>query len=331
MGKKKCIALIGCGAVAEQFHLPALKKLGVPPQIFVDADLNRASVFAKKFRGHAVSNYSESIENFDRAIVCVPHFLHKSIGVDLLKKGKHVFIEKPLANTVEECDAIIQSVNDSVLSVGLFRRFLNGSKWLKGLLESGDLGEIKEFHVREGGPYSWPVKTDSFWKKEKSGGGVLIDTGAHTLDQLCWWLGELDVVSYSDNAYGGVESDCIINLKTKFGAEGTVELSRTRNIGCHAVFIGSKASVKIGLLDNSITANQPSLLNEKYYGIDPKTCKPQSYVQLFQLQLGAWFNAIDDKNGDIVTGLSARESVTLIEKCYQNRVEWKLPWVQKSV
>ena len=141
----------------------------------------------------------------------------------------------------------------------------------------------------------------------------------------------MDVVSYSDNAYGGVESDCIINLKTKFGAEGTVELSRTRNIGCHAVFIGSKASVKIGLLDNSITANQPSLLNEKYYGIDPKTCKPQSYVQLFQLQLGAWFNAIDDKNGDIVTGLSARESVTLIEKCYQNRVEWKLPWVQKSV
>ena len=324
------LSLIGCGAVAEQFHIPALKKLGVIPNVFVDPNIERASVFAKKYKGYAVSNYSEVIEKFDKAIISVPHFLHKSIGVDLLEKGKHVFIEKPLANTVEECDAIIQSVNNSVLSVGLFRRFLNGTKWLKGLIESGDLGDIEEFHVREGGPYTWPVKTDSFWKKEKSGGGVLIDTGAHTLDQLCWWLDEMDVVSYSDNAYGGGESDCIISLKTKSGGEGTVELSRTRNIGCYAIFKGSKGSIKIGLLNNSIAADTPSLQNTMYNGIDLKTCKPQPYVELFQLQLKAWLNAINKESGDIVSGLSAKKSVELIEQCYLNRTQWNLPWVTKA-
>jgi len=325
------LAIIGCGAVFDQFQLPALKKLKKIPNYFIDINENVAESYAKKYKASCSVSYLELLDKFDSAIVSVPHYLHTPICKDLLKNKKHVFIEKPLANTVKECDTIIHSVNGSVLSVGLFRRFQSGSKWLKGLLDSGDLGVIKEFHVREGGPYSWPVKTDSFWKKEKSGGGVLIDTGAHTIDQLCWWLGELDVVNYYDNAFGGVESDCTIKLKTKSGAEGTVELSRTRNIGCHAVFKGSKASVKIGLLDNSIIVNQATLLHKKYNGLDPTTCKPQSYVHLFQLQLEAWFNAIEDRNGDIVTGLSARESVSLIEKCYNNRLELKLPWVQTSV
>jgi predicted dehydrogenase len=323
------LAIIGCGAVFSQFQLPALKKLNKIPYLFCDTNIASAKKYAKKYNGEWSDNYLNHLDYFDMAILSVPHYLHCKIGVELLMNKKHLFIEKPLANTLTECDQIIKAkdINNKVVSVGLLRRYLDGTNWLKGLLNSGDLGDIVDFNFREGGIYSWPVETDSFWKRETAGGGVLMDTGAHTLDQMIYWLGDVNLIEYIDNSYGGVESDCFIKLITTSGAQGSVELSRTRNIGSYAIIKGKNASVKIGLVDNSIVTDPPELALEKYNGLIGKSCKPQSYVSLFKRQLDVWYDSIINDSENYISANSAKISVALIEKCYQNRRPWSMSWV----
>ena len=63
------------------------------------------------------------------------------------------------------------------------------------------------FNVREGRVYDWPSLTDAPLRKESAGGGVLIDVGVHVLDSLHFCLGELAVMDYADDSFGGVEAE----------------------------------------------------------------------------------------------------------------------------
>lgn len=322
-------AFIGCGAVVEQLYMPAIKKLRRKPAFLIDPNLSRAELMARRFGAKVSANFEEVIDDFDAAIVSVPNYLHAPITIALLKAGKHVLVEKPMALTLKECRKMIETAEQSkrILSVGLFRCFLRGAQWVKLFIDSGKLGEIKAFEFREGGVYSWPVTTDSFWKREKAGGGVLIDTGSHTLDQLIWWLGDVNVIEYRDDSFGGVEADCYLRLKLSSGAEGTVELSRTRDIGAEAVIRGTKGSLKVGLLDNKILSDPQEFVYETFNGIAGTNISMQSYVSLFTEQLKNWFLAISSGNGHFVDGVQASKSIAIIDTCYQNRKQWSLPWV----
>jgi hypothetical protein len=86
------------------------------------------------------------------------------------------------------------------------------------LLESGALGKIESFDFREGAVFNWPATTNSFWRRETAGGGVLADQGAHVLDLLLWWLGDFTSLTYVDDSQGGVEADCRLELSMKSGA-----------------------------------------------------------------------------------------------------------------
>lgn len=323
------LAFIGCGAIVEQFHIPAVKKLKLRPSIFIDPELSRAESMAKYFSAKVSSDYKEVLEDFDAAIVAVPHFLHATICTDLLRNGKHVLVEKPMATTTAECNEMNKAAeeNNATLAVGLFRRFLHGAQWVRSFLQSGRLGEVKHFEFREGTAYSWPVTTDSLWKKEMAGGGVLIDTGSHTLDTLIWWLGDFESVDYKDDSYGGVEADCIMNLRLKSGAEGTVELSRTRKLGGQATITGSKGSLQAELSTNKIKSNPLELTEASFDGFKGANISNQSLDSLFVNQMSNWLEAIRAGNRPYVNGLEGAKAVALINACYQNRKLWSLPWV----
>ena len=122
---KKKLAIIGCGAVVEQFYIPALKKLKLKPVLFSDPIISHAKRFSNKFNAIAVTNYLDSINDFEAAIVAVPHHLHANICCELLEAGKSVLVEKPLALNSHECKKIIKSAKKgkAKLSVGNFRRY----------------------------------------------------------------------------------------------------------------------------------------------------------------------------------------------------------------
>ena len=323
------IALIGCGAVVEQFYIPALKKAKASVTVFIDLDVDRATQFAKKFSAKSDNDFNNLIDDFDAAIISLPHYLHASISIDLLNKGKHVLVEKPMALNLNECDSMISAAESTqkVLAVGNFRRNYKSGIWLKNLLQSGELGAILSFSFIDGCIYSWPVKTDSFWKKEKAGGGVLFDTGAHTVDQFVFWLGEAEVLEYKDDSYGGVEADCLIKLKTQTGAAGSIELSRTRNLGAEAIIHTEKAKIRIGLTEPYIEIIPSSYMNNIYDANSALKIPIQSYVSVIKDQIVNWCDGIINNGDKYISGNEARKSIQIIETCYKNKQKWELPWV----
>ena len=110
----------------------------------------------KGFNGFA----SQTVGN--QLIVAAPHVLHGPIGLALAQAGKHIFMEKPLAIRVSECEAILAAAekSGSIVSVGLLRRYLHVTRWTEALVRSGTLGQIKTFDVREGFVFNWATSTD---------------------------------------------------------------------------------------------------------------------------------------------------------------------------
>ncbi len=103
------IGLIGCGGMG-QAHRSAFQKLQGRARFAaaVDLDLARAQATADRMRCDTVAtDFRHVLDDIDAAILAVPHHLHHPIGMDLLRRGKHLLMEKPLANSEEECLELI--------------------------------------------------------------------------------------------------------------------------------------------------------------------------------------------------------------------------------
>jgi len=328
------LAIIGCGAITEHGHLPAaIKVQDVQVTLLVDKNRPRAENLACQYNvPHIAEDYTQVWKEAEAAIVALPHYLHAPVSVDLLNHGVHVLVEKPMALSVAECDAMIRAAERgrAVLAVGLMRRFLYSAQLTKTILDIGLLGAVESFDVREGFIYGWPVASDFFFRKEMAGGGVLIDTGAHTLDTLLWWLGDVASFEYFDDSYGGVEADCELYLVMKCGATGIVELSRTRNLRNTAIIRGENGMMEVHLHTNQIKFRPRDAAYEIIGSVSPNSREAQheqSLVDLLSAQLADWVSAIRSGGLPRVSGVEGRRSVALIEACYAQRGPLVLPWV----
>jgi predicted dehydrogenase len=324
------IAIIGCGAVVERHHLPAFAALGIKPRLLVDINASRLSDLAQKFQVASVSDeYTTRLGEFDAAIVASPHCLHAPICCDLLRRGVHVLVEKPMALTHAECQSMIEAASEgkATLAVGLMRRFFGISQWVKAALAAEVLGPIERFDVQEGVVYDWPVTSGFFFNRETAGGGVLIDTGAHTIDLLQWWVGDLFVEKYYDDNYGGVEADCRIEFTLAAGGCGTVELSRTRKLRNSAIFRGPLGEMEVWLHQHKITATPAWILQSVHNGFSAHRVPRQLFRTLFTAQLEDWFRAIETGQPPFVSGVEAARSMAIIDACYRRRQLLELPWM----
>ena len=326
------IAVIGCGAATERLHLPALERLKIRPALLVDANLSRATELAKRFHADAAAASLENrLSGIEAAIVALPHHLHAPVSIDLLQRGIHVLVEKPMALSPLECERVLDAAADSgaVLAVGLMRRFLTRLNWVKAAIDANALGAVHSFDIQEGTVYRWPVSSGFFFKRETAGGGVLADTGAHTLDLVLWWFGEPASLEYFDDNHGGVEANCLVRLWWSSGLVGTIDLSRTRDLRNTAVIRGERGEVTVRLDDSSLdtlTASPDSILHVSAGGSSGKRLPEQRFRELFPLQLQDWLDAIATGCPPRVGGAEAARSVALIERCYAQRRALELPW-----
>jgi predicted dehydrogenase len=319
------LAIIGCGAITELAHLPAAARLReVRLGALIDTDLGRAETLAKRFDVECVArDVMELPEAPHAAIVALPHDLHAGVSIALLRRGIHVLVEKPMALSVRDCTEMIDAAAQSgaILAVGLVRRFLPQVAQAKRLIDSGALGPIRGFEVREGRPYDWNPSSDFFLDRKRAGGGVLIEAGVHALDTLLFLLGDLSIVHYADDSYGGVEAEAELRLATGSGAVGIVELSRTREL-CNTTFIhGASATLELDLLGRRLTLRRAGSttdlpIEEGQFGYD-----------VFAAQLADWVDAIRKGLPPSVPGEEGHRSIELIESCYARRTLLELPWV----
>ncbi len=327
------LGIVGCGAAAEQGHIPAaVVSDKVELAVLVDTNIARANKLADRFSVPRVAeDYKEIFGQADAAIVALPHALHAPISIDFLNRGIHVLVEKPMAPSTAECDRMITAARQSgaTLAVGLVRRFRYIDQFIKALFDSGFLGKIESFDLREGNIYNWPIASDFYFRKEMACGGVLMDTGAHALDTLLWWFGDYESFDYFDDNMGGIEADCQIHLKMKNSVRGFVDLSRIRNLRNTIIIKSEKATVEVHVHRFQISI-QPKGLHKKIVGDVVESYgaewKARSVKDLFTAQLEDWVEAIQNGGQPLVPGEEARKSVELIEACYQNRKLLELPW-----
>lgn len=328
------VAVIGCGAVAELNHLPAASRCeDVEVTVLVDKNLQRARTLAGEFGvGEVLDDYRHLGGKADAAIIALPHALHARAAVDLMGQGMDVLVEKPMALTAAECDQMIAAAQEHGvnLAVGLMRRFLDSHRLVKNLIDNGVLGKITSFDIREGHVFGWPAASDFFFRREAAGGGVLMDIGVHTLDSLLWWLGDYESVEYRDDCYGGVEANCRLDMKMRSGAEGTVEISRTRNLRNTAIIRGEKGWVEVDVEGNSLSffpeGDEVGVSGTAVMQGPNSASTPHIPHRLFYDQLSDWVGANRNGHKPLVTGEEGRRSVALIEECYRLRRPLDLPW-----
>ncbi len=187
------IGIIGCGGIANNKHMPALKKIKAVEMVaFCDIVIERAEKAAKDFgiEGAAVyTDYKELIarDDIDVVHVLTPNKQHSFITVDALEAGKHVMCEKPMAINSAEAKKMLDAAKRTgkKLTIGYQSRFRQNSMYLKKLCEAGELGEIyyaRAQAVRRRAVPTWGVFLDA----ENQGGGPLIDIGTHALDLTLW-------------------------------------------------------------------------------------------------------------------------------------------------
>ena len=318
------LAIIGCGAITEHVHLPAAVGLEeIEVAILVDRNRARAEELAKR---HGIPRVAEDATRLpvrpDAALIALPNHLHAPMSLEFLRQGIHVLVEKPMALTVADCDEMIRVAAGSgaKLAVGLVRRFLPEVRRVKAVLESGALGKVESFEVREGRVYAWPTTTDAAFRSATAGGGVLMDVGVHTLDTLIFWLGEIESYDYRDDSHGGVEAECEIDLLLANGVRGHVELSRTRDLGESVRIRGTEGVLEVDLatgMVNLLAGGAEIAVGDAEAAVDE---------DIFRVQLRDWVAAIRGVGDLAVPGTEGRRSVAGVEACYAGKKPLILAW-----
>jgi predicted dehydrogenase len=326
-------AVVGCGAVAASHYLPALAGCaGAEASVLVDADLRRARALAERGGVPGVAaDFRELPGRAEAAVVALPNHLHAPVAIELLHAGVHVLVEKPMALSTADCDAMLEAAAaaGAALSVGLQFRLFDSSRLVAELLASGLLGRLAGFDLRLGVVSRWPFATGFALRRETAGGGVLVDYGVHLLDLLLFWLGEWAAVSYRDDALGGVESDCELELALRSGCTGMVEISRSRNLRNTCRLVGERATLEVGIWDPdppitlAVAGCEVALAGSARRGAEAGL----DFNGAFRRQLADFAAAIRGGHEPAIPGREGRRSVALIEACYAARQPLDLPWL----
>lgn len=344
------LAIIGCGAVTKGFYVPALQKIANRCQVVavVDKDLNSASQTASALSAEVITDDYKSLQDkneIDAAIVALPHFLHAPVTIDLLKAGINVLCEKPMALNLEEAKKMIEIQKDTgkALAIGLFRRFYPSTQMIREIIKRNIFGAVKRFLWLEGEEkYSWPAQSAFFFNRKQAGGGVLIDSGAHSLDQVLWWFGDVREFIYYDDSMGGVEANCELELKMQNGVEGTVRLSRDCLLAnkcfiefekgwiTHSFFVPDKFEWGFYDAEYKFNASLDFGKTPTIYPQDEDTIKiPIDVLSSFTAQIVDFINAIQNGKEPLVSAKEALKSMELIDACYRNRRLMKMNWMSE--
>jgi len=211
--KKIRIASIGVGMIGH-VHAKILSRMEECDYTGIAEFDPQAEGIAKQLGTRFYEDYKEMIdkERPDGVAISVPNELHESIGCFCLQRGVHVFMEKPIASTISEAQALIESARESnvKLLIGHHRRFNPMVNATKEMIKKGELGDLVGISVL------WAMYKPSEyfvageWRKKKGGGPILINT-IHEIDDLRYMFGEIERV-YAETS----------NKTRKFEVEDTV-------------------------------------------------------------------------------------------------------------
>ena len=185
------VTIVGAGQIGST-HADSFKSIGqgVKIQSIVDVDENRGRQLAAKVGTEYISDYRKAFEQKpDLAVICLPHTLHKEVGIAAAEAGINMLMEKPIANTMEDALEIVEAMRKNKVFMGVsFAHRYRVEYWqAKKLIDDGFIGKAytsSDYFTTTGGNHipGW------VWKKSLSGGGIMMYSGIHSIDWQCWLM-----------------------------------------------------------------------------------------------------------------------------------------------
>lgn len=241
------VGIIGCGKISQVRHIPEYEA-NPEAELYGLYDMNeeRMQELAKEHRCKAYGSYEELLADpaIDAVSVCVANSAHAEISIAALRAGKHVLCEKPMAITLEECEAMVRTAQETgkYLMIGQNQRLAKAHKKAKELVAQGAIGRVLTFRTTfgHGGPETWsidPGKNVWFFDKKKAAMGAMADLGIHKTDLIQYILGDtveetqaiLTTLDKRDatGSLIGVDDNAVCIYRMKGGAVGTMTASWT--------------------------------------------------------------------------------------------------------
>lgn len=319
------LAVVGCGAIAENYHLPALVRRSDVRErlILVDPDHDRAREMARRFGvEQTAGSLDDVLSELDGAVLAVPPALHVPLTLQCVRAGVHVLCEKPLGETGAQVREIIAEAERMKVTVGANnnRRLAGASQLVKQAIDAGDIGTPRRIEYLQGERFDWPAASDAYFGKAAKR-GVLADLGSHVLDLICWWLGEKpELVSYADDSRGGTEAVAHVRLATD-SCSAEVALSWLTRYANTYLVEGDQGVIRGDLFDErSITLERG--------GRSEKRTAPR--LEPSHRMLDAFVEAATGAGAPAVGAADVLPSVELLDECYRDRGSLAEPWYENA-
>jgi len=336
------VGLIGLGNIGKLHLMNCLHIDNV--EVIAAADRSKKALKRAKSVGvkNLFNDYRDLLakSKVDAVIIALPNFLHLESVQLALEAGVDVFIEKPLANTVEECKKIVRLTekNGRILMVGHYMRFMDAIEKMKIALDEGRIGDLEVITLEQilNGPFAHgvtPRPVPEWWfKPKKAGGGVLLDLGYHLVDLFRFFVGEEARVffSYLTHEFNlPVEDGAIVILGSRrSNVRGIINVGwfqksifpdynfRVILHGC-AGYLASYNFAPNNLYLHAIKEGIKNVLRK----VTGKKIRPLSYTYYYEAyykELQHFFNCIEKNVTPYVSAVDGLKTVELIMEAYRN-------------
>ena len=341
-------ALVGLGKVAAA-HAEALASL--PESHFVgvfDSDPHRTSAFAERYEVRAYQSLTELLNDplVDAVSLCTPHPAHAATAIECLASNRHVLVEKPMATTLAECDAMIAAADDRGVRLGMVsqRRFYPSVRRVREALDAGRIGRpilgTLELLGWRGSEYYAMDAWRGTWAGE--GGGLLVNQATHLLDLFQWFMGPLsEVDAYVANlSHPAIEVDDSAVAIARFanGALGSIVASNSQYPGLFGrIHIHGDSGLSIGVQTETgssfvagVSSDVALPFNDlwtipgegeairRWRGSDRRQVRGLDVTHYYhRLQIEDFLRAVLDDRDPCVSGREGRKTVELITALYR--------------
>lgn len=266
--KRINVAVVGCGFIGETAHIPNLLKIPEARLIAIcDIDHNKLRRIGERYGiKNCYDNFEDiiKISELDAVIISTPTATHAQLAIKAAEAGKHIFVEKPLATSFSEAEAVVRTAekHDVKLMVGYQMRFLPNHVKTKEIIKKGEIGEI--FYA-EAHSETLIVKPEE---------GILLDYGSHFVDLLRWYFDNTHIESvaailHTSDKNIKAETEATLILRFLNGVTGRIgvfwlaKYSSWEATDRYVKFIGTKGKIVTEQSGPMITLyKEGSLLNK---------------------------------------------------------------------
>lgn len=325
--KRVRIGVIGCGAIARIYHLPALMacpatKGGV---VLADPEETRRRELAEEYGiTTGVADYRKLVDQVDGVIVATPPTSHYEIAKWFLQQRKHVLCEKPLTESFSEAQELVTIAREAGvgLAVNQTRRFFPSYKKIRELLDARAIGDVQGMTYHDGIEFDWPAASPHHFARGAR--GAWSDTGIHLLDTLVYWMGsDLQLAESLNDSAGGPEAMATVRLAAGQGATLEIKVSRLGRLRNGFVIHGTQGTIDAPAEEFSkVTICRPDGAKQTF------RCgsKRLKYTDFAKPMIENFVEVLRGRAKPTVSGEDCLATIRLLEAAYDQAQPYPMPW-----